>query len=332
LPQNEQRSDWGSSFRPSAAETLVGSIDAIIGEMSIGRKPAAEVVIDESLVRALLLEQHADLAELPMVDVGEGWDNKLFRLGDELAVRVPRRAIAAPLIDQEQRWLPALSPRLPVPIPAPVRIGRPGSGFPWSWSVVPWFAGQSASIAEKLDLASLAHQLGAFVRALHHPAPSDAPTNPWRASLQARATTTVQYLDRVESLVDRRAVLEMWERALSTPPWTGPPLWLHGDLHPGNLLIHDGRLAAVIDFGDMTSGDPAIDLSAGWGLFPASLRSAFRHAARYDSNPVDDDTWMRARGWALTLGLAYLANSKDDAAFSAVGLRYIEMALENGSR
>jgi aminoglycoside phosphotransferase (APT) family kinase protein len=105
-------------------------------------------------------------------------------------------------------------------------------------------------------------------------------------------------------------------------------LWIHGDLHPGNLLIQDGRLSAVIDFGDMTSGDPAIDLSAGWGLFPSRLRSAFRRAARETSDAIDDHTWMRARGWALTMGIAYLANSKDDAAFSAVGLRYIETALD----
>lgn len=299
--------------------------------MSIGRKPAAEIVIDESLVRALLREQHADLAELPLVEVGEGWDNKLFRLGETLAIRVPRRAIAAPLVDQEQRWLPHVSPRLPVPIPAPVRIGRPGSGFPWSWSVVPWFTGQSAARAGQVDFESLAFELGNFLRALHHPAPRDAPRNPWRESLHARATITLQQLERVESLVDRRAVVALWDRALSTPAWEGPPLWLHGDLHPGNLLLDEGRLSAVIDFGDMTSGDPAIDLSVGWGLFPCSVRSVFRGTARNEWNPVDDPTWMRARGWALALGLAYLANSKDDAAFSAVGLRYVETALESGS-
>ena len=194
-----------------------------------------------------------------------------------------------------------------------------------------WFAGQTAAVVDTLDLARLALDLGDFLGALHQPAPAGAPANPWRASLQARAAITLQYLERVEPLVDGGAVLELWEHALATPAWAGPPLWLHGDLHPGNLLIQDGRLAAVIDFGDMTSGDPAIDLSAGWGLFPASLRATFRRAARHASNPIDDHTWMRARAWALTLGLAYLANSKDDAAFSAVGLRYIDMALENGS-
>ena len=297
--------------------------------MSIGRKPAAEIAIDEWLVRALLLEQHADLADLPIIEVGEGWDNKLFRLGDQLAVRLPRRAIAAQLIDQEQRWLPQIASRLPVPIPAPVRIGRPGLGFPWAWLVVPWFEGETAAVGDSVDLALLASELGGFLRALHLPAPDGAPSNPWRSSLRARATITLQNLERVEPMVDGGAVLGVWERALSTPTWAGPRLWLHGDLHPGNLVIRDGRLAAVIDFGDMTSGDPAIDLSVGWGLFPASLRLAFRRAARSSSTPVDDHTWMRARGWALTLGLAYLANSKDDAAFSAVGLRYIETALEN---
>jgi aminoglycoside phosphotransferase (APT) family kinase protein len=146
--------------------------------MTTGPKPPAEVTIDPSLVRALLQEQHTDLAQLALIDIGEGWDNKLFRLGDALAVRLPRRAASAALIEHEQRWLPRLSPRLPLPVPVPLRVGRPGSGFPWSWSVVPWLAGESALVAPPQDPAPIAATLAQFLRALHQPAPDDAPHNP----------------------------------------------------------------------------------------------------------------------------------------------------------
>src|SRR5678815_2309167 len=143
--------------------------------MASRAKPIAEVTIDTSVVRALLQEQHADLAHLSLVEVGEGWDNKLFRLGEDLVVRVPRRAASAALIEHEQRWLPRLSPRLPLPVPVPLRVGRPGCGFPWSWSVVPWLPGQSALLAPLQDVATGAVALGRFLRALHQPAPGDAP-------------------------------------------------------------------------------------------------------------------------------------------------------------
>jgi len=146
------------------------------------RMTRPEVTIDPSLVRALLQEQHADLAQLALIDIGEGWDNKLFRLGDALAVRLPRRAASAALIEHEQRWLPRLSPRLPLPVPVPLRVGRPGSGFPWSWSVVPWFAGESALVAPPQDPAPIAATLAQFLRALHQPAPEDAPHNPGQFS------------------------------------------------------------------------------------------------------------------------------------------------------
>ena len=286
------------------------------GDMTIGSKPPAEVTIDRALVVALLQEQHSDLADLPLSEIGEGWDNKLFRLGDDFMVRVPRRAASAALVEQEQRWLPGLSLQLPLPIPVPLRVGRPSLGFPWAWSVVPWFPGQTALVTPPADLATTAIALRRFLRALHRPAPRDAPRNPWRGvPLASRATALEQHLRRVESLVDRRAVLDLWERILATPPWSGPPVWIHGDLHPGNLMVSDGRLSAVIDFGDLTAGDPATDLSACWMLLPSpAARSTFRAVRDGESDSIDDDTWVRARGWALALGLAYLASSRDDEA------------------
>jgi len=297
--------------------------------LTTGAKPPADVTIDPSLVRALLQEQHTDLAHLALIDIGEGWDNKLFRLGDDLAVRIPRRAASAALIEQEQRWLPLLSPRLPLPVPVPLRIGRPGAGFPWSWSIVPWFTGESALRAPSQDLAPMVVAVRRFLRALHQPAPDNAPHNPWRGvPLAARATRVREHVRQLNGLVDGVAVLGLWERVVSVPPWPGPPLWIHGDLHPGNLLVSGSRLSAVIDFGDLAAGDPATDLSVIW-MLPPPARSIFLASTGGECSAIDDDTWMRARGWALALGLAYLASSRDDQAMGALGRTTIDAALND---
>ncbi len=296
--------------------------------MTIGPKPPAEVTIDPSLVRALLQQQHTDLAHLPLTDIGEGWDNRLFRLGDDLAVRIPRRAASAALVEREQRWLPQLSLRLPVAVPVPVRIGRPGLGFPWSWSVVPWFSGESALIAPPPDIRSMVTALGRFLRALHQPAPDNAPRNPWRGvPLATRAERVREHIRELNGLVDGVAVISLWERVVSASPWPGPPLWIHGDLHPGNLLVSGSTLSAVIDFGDLAAGDPATDLSVFWML--PSPQPTFLASAPEDYGAIDLDTWMRARGWALALGLTYLASSRDDEALGALGLATIDAALRD---
>ena len=292
--------------------------------MTIGRKPAADVVVDPSLVQALLHEQHPDLAHLAPVKVAEGWDNALFRLGDELAVRLPRRAASAVLIEHEQRWLPHLSRRLPVPVPVPVRVGVPSQMFGWTWSVVRWLPGQSLLQAALPDLIATGAVLERFLRALHHPAPVDAPRNPWRGvPLDARTAALHKHLQQLDGVVDRAAVLSLWDRALSATPWPGPPLWLHGDLHPGNLLVSDGHLSGVIDFGDLTCGDPATDLAVLW-MLPRSMR--WRVEAWAGDEP--DALRMRARGWALALSLAYLAHSGDDAAMASLGHKTIRAALD----
>ena len=297
--------------------------------MPIAAKPPAEVTIDRSVIGALLQEQHNDLAHLPLTEIAEGWDNKLFRLGDDLVVRVPRRAASAVLIENEQRWLPLLAPRLPVPIPVPLRVGRPGAGFPWSWSVVPWLPGRSALLAPSLDVTTIAVVLGAFLRALHQPAPGDAPHNPRRSiPLSARESTLREHLQQVAGLVDDMAILAVWERALSAPEWSGPRVWIHGDLHPGNLLVSGDRVSAVIDFGDLAGGDPATDLSVGWMLLPPSARHTLLTTAGQVAS-LDDYTVMRARGWALALGLAYLANSAHDDLMGALGRRTIDAVLRD---
>lgn len=286
--------------------------------------PAAEVSVSVELVRRLLDEQHADLAELPVEVLANGWDNLVCRLGEEFLVRLPRRASAAELVAHEQRWLPELADRLPLPVPVPVRAGQPTAQYPWSWSVVPFLPGRIAARSQPDDLWSAAAALGAFLDALHTPAPSEAPVNPFRGiPLTGRAEGVLKGLAHVDP-ADRATALRVWETAAAAPAWDGPPVWLHGDLHPANILVDRGRISAVIDFGDVTSGDPATDLSVAWTLFTAEQRAALRQAY----GRADDATWERARGWALALSLAFLTHSADNPLMRRIGERAFRAALE----
>jgi aminoglycoside phosphotransferase (APT) family kinase protein len=293
--------------------------------VSAGPRPAAEVDVTEDLVRRLLAAQHPDLAGLPLTLADSGWDNVIFRLGDQRAVRLPRRAAAVPLVAHEQRWLPELAPRLPLPIPAPERVGLPGAGYPWPWSVLPWFPGATALATPPTDLGATADALGRFLAALHRPAPPEAPVNPFRGRPVASCTDRVHdRLDQLGPLVDRGALLAVLADAVAAPVFAGPPVWLHGDVHPGNLVVADGALAAVIDFGDLTAGDPASDLAVAWMLFPPALRPRFVAATGHD----DPALWRRARGWAVNLGLAILAHSAEHPGFATLGHTTLAAAVE----
>ena len=306
-----------------------GAGDVLASRCVTKRMPPAEVLIDHDLVRALLREQHHDLASLAIVESGEGWDNKQYRLGDDLVVRLPRRALAAPLIEHEQRWLPVLAPRLPLPVPVPVRVGQPGCGFPWAWSISRWFPGDSVARLDALvESDVIAQQLAEFLAALHQPAPADAPINPYRTSLPARSAAFAEQTAALAARLDRAAAMSLWRDVLAADAWQEPAVWVHGDLHPGNLIAHGARLAAVIDFGDVTAGDPAVDLAVAWMLpWPASARAAFRVALAARSVLIDEATWTRARGWALTLGVAYLAHSLDNPLMATIGKRTLAVVL-----
>ncbi|HEY9559035.1 MAG TPA: aminoglycoside phosphotransferase family protein, partial [Acidimicrobiales bacterium] len=283
----------------------------------MGESPAAEIDITEELVRGLLAEQHPDLAHLPLRRAGEGWDNAIFRVGDELCMRLPRRALSAPLVLLEQRWLPVLAPHLPLPVPVPVRAGQPSAAldYPWHWSVCPWLPGSPAESTPFADPLDAARQLGELQAALHRPAPADAPFNPYRGvPLAERDERFRQGLEALGDSIDARAALGRWDDLVQTPPWAGPPLWLHGDVHPLNVLVEDGRISAVVDFGDITAGDPASDLAGAWTMFEPDARDAFRVAAGA-AIPVDDDTWRRAEAWALALGVAMANGDERVAAF-----------------
>jgi aminoglycoside phosphotransferase (APT) family kinase protein len=291
--------------------------------------PAAEVEIGPELVRRLLRAQHPDLAGLALEVLASGWDNVIVRAGEELVVRLPRRTLGAELIAHEQRWLPVLAPRLPLPVPVPVRIGAPGCGYPWAWSVCAYLPGQVAALAAP-EPHRAAGDLARFLAALHTPAPDDAPRNAFRGiPLAGRIPSFADSLARLGDLLDIQAVTERWEAALAAPVWPGPPVWLHGDLHPANLLVDAGRLSGVIDFGDVTSGDPATDLAVIWMLLPRAAHDRFWTAyAGAAQHEVNDALRRRTQGWALALGVVFVAHSADNPRMAAIGRRTLDALLE----
>jgi aminoglycoside phosphotransferase (APT) family kinase protein len=293
--------------------------------------PAAEVHVDVPLVRALLADQHPDLADRPLAVVANGWDNVLLRLGPDLAVRLPRRAAAATLVEHEQRWLPELARLVDgvVPVPVPVRTGRPAHGFPWSWSVVPWFPG--VPVGARTGSPSVAGTLAAFVAALHVPAPADAPANPVRAVPLHTRTEAVTARLAAHPVPRAVELVAAWRTAADLPGHAGPPVWVHGDLHPFNLLVTPGpagdRLSAVVDFGDVTAGDPAVDLATAWLSFDREARAAFRRHVTAQDGSLDPHTWGRARGWAVSIASALAVS--DEATFRAVARRAIDAVLDD---
>ncbi len=288
--------------------------------------PPAELSVSPDLVRALLSDQHPQYAHLPIRFSGEGWDNFMFRLGDDLAVRLPRRQIAVSLILHEQRWLNLLAPRLPLPIPAPVAVGEPGHGFPWRWSIIPWIEGEPVDQA-LLD-AEQGPALAAFLRTLHQPSPPDAPENPGRGvRLETRRERFGQCLDRLRVASDliTPSIDRAWRDALAAP-FCETLVWLHGDLHAQNVLSKDGRLAGVIDWGDMCGGDPAVDLCSVWGLLPdASARTAALKAYA-----PDDALLARAQGWAILFGATLFENGLvNDLRHCAIGQATLRRLAED---
>lgn len=291
--------------------------------------PADEVGADVELVRLLLAEQFPELATRSLAALANGWDNAVFRLGENLVVRLPRRRFAAELIGHEQRWLPELAPALPLPIPVPLFVGRPSPIYPWSWSITPFLTGRIAAGEFDLDLNQVARTLAVFLARLHRPAPADAPINPVRGvPLRHRTASFRANLASTPAGTDTDAAEDLWRHASSAEPWDRPPVWVHGDLHPANLLTEHGTLAAVIDFGDLTAGDPATDLAVAWMLFPPAERVTFwnSYAAAAD-HPVDAALRLRARGWALHLGTVFVARSADNPVLAAIGATTVSAVL-----
>lgn len=269
--------------------------------------PAAEVDIDERLVRRLLREQQPDLADEALTLVDVGWDNATYRLGQELAVRLPRRRLAVGLIENEQRWLPILADSLPLPVPVTTRVGRPGPDFPWPWSIVQWLPGITADLEP--PAAGQAQAFAGFLRALHQPAPPDAPHNEFRGVPLRRKTQGVEErLNRLHRAREIGAdVFRIWDEALAAPE-PAELRWLHGDLHARNVLTDDGRIRGIIDWGDITAGDVATDLASIWSLFddPPARATCLSF---YGPSPAE---LARARGWAVAFAAALLDTGRVD--------------------
>lgn len=281
--------------------------------------PAAEVDVTDGLVRRLLADQHPDLADRSLHLVANGWDNMIFRLGDDLVVRLPRRQAAAELVENEQRWLPELARRLPLPIPAPLRRGRPSDAYPWCWTIAPWIDGEVAADVELADPTRDAVRLGEFLAALHVIAPGGAPHNLFRGTPVAELPDRFEpRLEQLGDLIDAAAVRRRFDQLVDVDEFDGPPRWVHGDLHTANVLVNDGSISSVIDWGDITAGDPACDFAIGWMLFDDRSRDVFRLAAGAGT-PVDDSTWQRAEAWALHFAVMYLAHSADSRRFERMG-------------
>ncbi|MGW2512104.1 aminoglycoside phosphotransferase family protein [Streptomyces scopuliridis] len=267
---------------------------------------ATEMDITEELIRDLLREQHPDLADRPLKLGARGWDNQVWRLGDDLAVRLPWATRSADaLLRKEHAWLPILAPRLPLQVPVPQRLGEPSERFPRPWLVTTWVPGEPADRAPATRAAEAAVALAAFLTALHRPAPDEAPAGRDRggplADTAEHFTQGLVSATELGLIRDPDAVRTVWEDAVAAPEWAGPSLWLHGDLHPANILTTNGTFSGVIDFGDLFAGDPACDLAAAWILLPDGAADRFHDA--YQPSP-DTATLRRARGWAVLRALS----------------------------
>jgi len=287
--------------------------------------------IDAALVTALIGEQFPHWADLPVVEVVPGgWDNRTFRLGSELSVRLPSAESYAGAVEKELTWLPRLAAALPVPIPVVVAAGTPSARYPWPWSVRRWMPGRPATRQTVGGSPEFAEELAEFLVALHRVDASDGPAAGRQsffrgADVGVYDEETRHSIDRLGDRISRRDALAVWEAARESS-WDGDPVWFHGDVAVGNLLVEDGHLSAVIDFGTCGVGDPACDLVIMWTLFDGVAGEAFRAAVG-----AADGTWARARGWALWKALITAVDGSDDGETTAA-LRTIEAVIEDHRR
>ncbi|MEV5433290.1 aminoglycoside phosphotransferase family protein [Streptomyces sp. NPDC052701] len=261
-----------------------------------------EVDVDASLAGRLIAGQFPRWADLPVRRLrSAGTENAMFRLGADKVVRLPRHPGAVRSVAHEQHWLPRLGPRLPFAAPEPLGRGEPGEGFPWPWSVYRWLEGATPVAGALQEPGPLARDLAEYVTALRRIDPAGGPAGHRGVPLATRDAPTREAIARLAGRAGTGALTALWEQALRVPEHIGRPVWAHGDLSPGNVLVDGGRLAAVIDFGSVGVGDPAVDLIVAWNLLPAEARGPFREAVG-----ADEAQWARGRGWALSISLIQL--------------------------
>ena len=262
-----------------------------------------ELAIDEALVAALIADQFPQWSDLPLERLeSHGTVNAIYRLGRNMAARLPVLVEYSADILKERHWGSHVAPHLPLATPVQVGMGSPGNGYPSNWSVVKWIDGENATPDNLLDLSEAGGRLGEFVSSLRGIRVPDAPIGSNRGGhLSVQDVETRRAIKAVGAEFEPAELAAVWESALKTPYWVGTPVWFHGDLHAGNLLASGGRLSAVIDLGECGVGDPAVDTMAAWWLFEGESRDAFRRALG-----VDDNTWNRGRGWALSIALIAL--------------------------
>lgn len=286
-----------------------------------------KLTIDTDLVRRLMITQFPQWRHLPVSPVASGgWDNRTFHLGDEMTVRLPSAAPYALQVEKEHRWLPRLAPLLPLPIPVPLAMGEPGEGYPWDWSVYRWIEGETAKTAEIADIRQFAVTLADFLIALREIDPEGGPAagqhNFFRGGpLSVYDNQTREALQALQGQIDTESATRVWNAALAST-WHGSPVWFHGDVAWGNLLVENGRLSAVIDFGTSGVGDPSCDLAITWTFFEGESREACRAAI-----DVDEATWARGRGWTLWKALITVAGHDANQAEAERSRRVIDEVL-----
>ncbi len=274
-----------------------------------------EFQIDESLVYKLIKEQFPEFSDLPLGKVASnGTDNALFRLGGDMVVRLPRIEWAVANIDKEFAWLNKIAPFVPFSLPTPLRKGNPTNEYPHSWSIYNWIEGSNPNINNVSEF--VVQEIALFINALHKVDLPNGPLSNRGVPLKEKDKETRKAISELADMIDTKIVTEIWENALKIPEWSKPPVWIHGDLSLGNLLIKNNQLTAVIDFGNLGMGDPACDLIIAWNLLPAHLRKLFRSKLE-----IDDATWQRGKGWALSIALIqlpYYKNSNPPLAANAL--------------
>jgi aminoglycoside phosphotransferase (APT) family kinase protein len=311
--QEASASDYERAYAYASARRIAAAKCFVVLVLRMAKMHADEVDIDISLVRRLLVAQFPQWAGLSIEPVHHfGTDNAIYRLGDEMAVRLPRRERSSPTLEKELRWLPRLAPQLPLAIPIPKAEGTPAEGYPFPWAVYMWLKGENATVNRVTDFSQLAIDLALFLAALHRVDPTGGPSpgthNFFRGvPLRMRDEMTRNAITFLGRAIDRDAVTAAWEAALEATEWEQPPVWVHGDLDSRNILAEGGRLCAVIDFGGLGVGDPACDVMVAWKLFSADVRDIFRNELS-----VEDSMWRRSQGWALSQALMALSYYREE--------------------